>query len=53
VAVGPPHGRWPLAVDGVIIAIRVAVNNSTIPSDFVTRIAGFKANARMIFLFMI
>jgi hypothetical protein len=53
--VGPSHGDAALAADGVIIAIRAAANNSTIliPSDLVTRIAGFRASARMFSLFMI
>jgi hypothetical protein len=55
VAVGPWHGRRPLAADGVIIATRAAANNSTIPmrTDFVTRIAGFRASAKMFWLLMI
>ncbi len=55
VAVGPPHGDEALAADDVIIAIAAAVNISTIPipTDSVTRIAGFRASARMFCLFMI
>jgi hypothetical protein len=53
--VGPSHGGAALAADGVIIAIRAADNSSTIPmpTDFVTRIAGFRASVRMVSLFMI
>jgi hypothetical protein len=55
VAVGPGHGDEALAADGVIIAITAAVNISTIPipTDSVTRIAGFRASARMFCFFMI
>jgi hypothetical protein len=55
VAVGPWHGRWPRAADGVIIAIRAAANISTtpMPTEFVTRLAGFRASARMFWLLMI
>ena len=55
VAVGSSHGGGALTADGVIIAIRAAANNSTIPMpiDFVTRIAGFRASARMFWLLMI
>jgi len=55
VAVGPWHGRRTLAADGVIIATRAAANKSTIPipTDFVTRIAGFRTSARMFCVFMI
>src|SRR5436309_6387983 len=55
VAVGPGHARRPLAADGVIIATKAAANKSTIPisTDFVTRIAGFRASARMVCFFMI
>src|SRR5262249_7978651 len=55
VAVGPWHGDWTLAADGVTIAMRAAANNSTlpIPTDFVTRFARFTASARMFCLFMI
>jgi hypothetical protein len=55
VTVGPSHGGAALAADGVIIAIRAADNSSTIPmpTDFVTRIAGFRASVRMVSLFMI
>jgi hypothetical protein len=53
--VAPAHGGWALAADGMIIAMRVAANNSKMATltDFVTRIAGFKASARMFCLFMI
>jgi hypothetical protein len=53
--VGPWHGDEALAADGVIIAITAAVNISTIPipTDFVTRLAGFRASARMFCFFMI
>jgi hypothetical protein len=55
VAVGRSHGGAAFAADDVIIAIRAAANNSTIPMpiDFVTRIAGFRASARMFWLLMI
>jgi hypothetical protein len=55
VTVGPSHGGAAVAADGVIIATRAAANNSTIPipTDFVMRIAGFRASARMFCLFMI
>src|SRR5438034_6398759 len=55
VAVGPGHGDEALAADGVIIAITAAVNISTIPipTDSVTRIAGFRASARMFCFFII
>jgi hypothetical protein len=55
VAVGSSHGCRARAADGVIIAIRVAANNSAIPmrNDFVTRIAGFRASARMFWFLMI
>jgi hypothetical protein len=55
VEVGPSHGGAALAADGVIIAIRAAANISTIPipTDCVTRIAGFRASAKMFCLFMI
>jgi hypothetical protein len=54
VTVAPVHGGWALAADGMIIAMRVAANNSTMATltDFVTR-AGFRASARMFCLFMI
>jgi hypothetical protein len=55
VAVGSSHGRRARAADGVIIAIRGAANISTkpMPTDFVTRIAGSRASARMFCVFMI
>jgi hypothetical protein len=55
VAVGPWHGRRPLAADAVITATRAAAKKSTIPmrTNFVTRIAGFRASARVFWLLMI
>jgi hypothetical protein len=54
VAVGPSHGGLALAADGAIIA-RAAANIGTIPipTDLVTRIAGFRASARMFCFFII